>query len=318
MKKSLIAAGIFALLASTGAKAADIVSYQAPEAAAAPAAPAQVNWNGFYIGGTIGGSWANGRNKVIDHYSEYDRSYDADGKEDWIYSAGYEKWLNKKLNPNSFIGGLYAGYNFQPGFLSQSALKDVVFGIETDFLFNSGGKSAKGVYNAVDHEDVDEEGLDPDRHWRNQYKTRIKQDWNGATRLRAGYALGSEGRFMPYIAGGVSYAKFKAKTSNYNLDWREDWEPGEEEGGDAGTVSKSKTLAGWNIGAGVDYVPPILGDHLVLRAEYRFTDFGTQNFKSRSTYVNTEGDADARGSNLVNQKVKFNQNDFRVGVAYKF
>lgn len=255
MKKSIIAAGALALLASTGAKAADIVTYQEQ----AVAAPAQVNWNGFYAGGTIGGSWANAKTKV-----KYDGT----------------KLVKKDVDPDSFIGGIYAGYNFQPSFLSNSFMKNVVFGLETDFLFNSGDSSGKKNFKVL--------GIDY------AYKGTVKQKWNGATRLRAGYALGSEGRFLPYFAAGVSYADIQARASFKDAD-------------DSVRYSKTKTRAGWNVGAGVDYVPPIMNDHLVLRAEYRYTDFGKESYKH-----NIDADTSFK------QRVKFNQNDFRVGVAYKF
>lgn len=267
MKKSIIAAGVLALLASTGAKAADIVTYQEQPVSAAPAA---VNWNGLYIGGTIGGSWANAKTKLK-------------GKD----SKNYGK-VKKEVDPDSFIGGIYAGYNFQPSFLADSFMKNVVFGVETDFLFNSGDSSGSkrfGIKNGGKYD----------------YKASVKQKWNGATRLRAGYALGSEGRFLPYIAAGVSYADIQARGR-----LKKDTDPKY-----ADRASKTKTRAGWNIGAGVDYVPPILNDHLVLRAEYRYTDFGKENYNRGDYKVGDDTVA-------MKQRVKFNQNDFRVGVAYKF
>jgi len=266
MKKSIIAAAALALLASTGAKAADIVTYQ-EQPVAAPAAPAAVNWNGVYVGGTIGGSWGDSSTKL---------------------KEGKDKIAKKDVSPDSFIGGFYAGYNFQPTFLSNSFLKDIVFGVETDFLFNSGdGTGTKGF--TYDQDDY-------------LYRASVKQKWNGATRIRAGYALGSEGRFLPYLAGGVSYADIQ---SRYRIAEGKDKKTAEW---DEGRASQTKTRAGWNIGAGVDYVPPILNDHIVLRAEYRFTDFGTGSYNK---YKDEDGI-------VVKQKADFSQNDFRVGVAYKF
>jgi len=254
MKKSIIAAAALALLASTGAKAADIVTYQQQPVAAA-AAPSQINWTGLYVGGTIGGSWANSNTKL---------------------KNGKSKLAGGDTDPSSFIGGIYAGYNFQPVFLSNSFLRDVVFGIETDWLWNGGDGDASKNYKDF------------------KYRASTRQQWNGATRIRAGYAVGPEGRFLPYIAGGVSYADIRAKSELPGFSRRE-----------------SRSMAGWNIGAGVDYVPPILNDHIVLRAEYRFTDFGTQTY-GKGDYT--------LDKNIVSlkQKADYNQNDFRVGVAYKF
>jgi len=268
MKKSIIAAGALALIATAGANAADLVTYQQqPVTAAAPVATA-IDWNGVYIGGMIGGSWADADTKI---------------------KEGKEKLAKKNVSPDSFIGGLYAGYNFQPNFLANSFLKDIVLGVETDFLFNSGDGSGNKVY-------TDEDG----DKW--TYRASVRQKWNGATRLRAGYALGSEGRFLPYLAGGVSYADIRAQARYADGDVK-----GKGRNVEWDRYSRTKSVAGWNIGAGIDYVPPILNDHLVLRAEYRFTDFGSQTFSK---------DKDEDG--VARQKVDFSQNDFRIGVAYKF
>jgi len=294
MKKSIIAAGVLALMASTGAKAADIVTYQDQ----AVAAPSGVNWTGFYVGGTMGGAWAESKTRLRGPMS----MNEGGDKRNWGRIA------KKTVNPDSFIGGIYAGYNFEIGMLSNTPfLKDVVFGIETDFLFNSGndrgGKDIDSEYvnfnSTANGGSWDLNGGDGAR-----YKVRVKQKWNGATRFRAGYALGSEGRFMPYFATGISYANIQAKGAVLSYKNGDDKYYTNE----VGHHSMTKTRAGWNIGGGVDYVPPIMNDHLVLRAEYRFTDFGRDDYNVK----------DLNGNKKYNQVVKYYTNDFRVGVAYKF
>lgn len=233
MKKYLIAVSAAALLASTGAKAADIVRYQPPEPL--PMMP-MFSWTGFYAGGEIGGAWGNAKSKPRKKKGE--------------------EGFSKKIKPDGFIGGLYAGYNFQ-------LMNNIVLGADTDFLWGSVKDSGSKKSGAQ--------------------RLRIKEKWIGATRLRAGYAFD---RFLPYIAAGVSYADLKSSVK--------------DEGGKGG---KSKTRTGWNIGLGVDYIPPIMNDHLMLRAEYRYSDFGKKNYSFSDTQK---------------YRVKYNQSDFRVGVAYKF
>lgn len=104
----------------------------------------------------------------------------------------------------------------------------------------------------------------------------IRQRWSGATRLRAGYAFN---RFLPYLAVGVAYTDVKTSV--------------------AGAKSANKTRTGWTIGGGVDYA---LTNHVILRGEYRYNDYGNKKTKF--------GDA--------KYKIKYNQSDVRVGVAYKF
>ena len=66
------------------------------------------------------------------------------------------------------------------------------------------------------------------------------------------------------------------------------------------SFTSDKTRAGWTIGGGVDYAAT---DNLVLRLEYRYTDFGKQNFDL---------------NNSTNYSRKLSTNDIRIGVAYKF
>jgi len=227
-----IAAATFAFIANTSAQAADIVrSYPASATPAAASAPS-FNWQGFYIGGEIGGSWA--RSKV--------HAWDA-----WDYTRGVGFW---SVKPDGFIGGVYAGYNFYTG-------DDIILGIDTDFLWNDidGTDTQAGV------------------------KVRVKQKWAGSTRLRIGYAVD---RWLPYFAGGVAYARIRG-------------------GMDILHYSEDKTRAGWTIGAGADYA---MTDNVLLRLEYRYTDFGEKSY-----YFADAG---------ANYRIKYNTNDFRVGVAYKF
>jgi len=225
--KNLIAASVAALLVSaTAAKAADIVHYQEPEFKPA------FSWTGLYGGGQIGWGWG-----------------DADTK---VKEKGKGKLGKKSLSPDGFMGGFYAGYNFQ---FSDA----IILGVDTDFIFSD--QSDSSVKTGIG-------------------KMAVRQKWNGATRARIGYAWD---RLLPYFAAGVSYADIKSKYS-----------------GEYGDVSASSSRVGWNVGAGIDYA---MTDHIILRGEYRFTDFGDKTPKFDGDYK---------------YKSEYNQNDIRIGVAYKF
>lgn len=111
----------------------------------------QFNWTGLYVGGQIGG-----------------------GGE----SAGSsDNPAFVPLSMGGFIGGVYAGYNWQlPG-------NNIVLGVDTDFTFN---------------------GIDADGSNASGYAASLDWRWYGAVRGRIGYAFD---RFMPYIAGGFAYGK---------------------------------------------------------------------------------------------------------------
>ncbi|WP_273759898.1 outer membrane beta-barrel protein [Bartonella sp. ML70XJBT.G] len=116
----------------------------------------------------------------------------------------------------------------------------------------------------------------------------LKQNWAGATRVRIGFAAD---RFMPYVAGGIAYTQLQ-DTVSVSVK-RDD-----------GTVvasknltDETKTMVGYTVGGGVDFA---MLDNVILRAEYRYSDFGKKKFAKEKL------------------EIKYTTNDFRVGVAYKF
>ncbi|MEJ5084010.1 outer membrane protein [Brucella pseudogrignonensis] len=159
--KSLLLASTVALLAATGAKAADAIIAEEP----APVIVAPTfTWNGAYIGGQIGYGWGKSR-------------FDADG-----FDLG-------NVKPDGFLGGLYAGYNFDLG-------NSVVLGIDGDVTYNN-LKDSASIFNAA--------GVDTG------VSLESKLRWSGAVRARAGYAVD---RFLPYIAGGVAFGSVKNSLDN--------------------------------------------------------------------------------------------------------
>ncbi|WP_208437739.1 outer membrane protein [Bartonella taylorii] len=116
----------------------------------------------------------------------------------------------------------------------------------------------------------------------------LKQNWTGATRLRIGFAAD---RFMPYVSGGVAYAQLHDIVS---ISFKKE----------SGKVLKSqnltdetKMMVGYTLGGGFDFA---VLDNVILRAEYRYSDFGKKKFAKEKFEIN------------------YKTNDFRVGVAYKF
>ncbi|NKC50034.1 porin family protein [Ochrobactrum cytisi] len=226
--KALLLASTVALVVATGAKAADAVIEQEPVPVVV--APTFTR-SGAYIGGQIGYGW---------------------GKSDFsgdVYSFG-------NVKPDGFLGGIYAGYNFDLG-------NSIVLGIDGDVTYNDVSKDID-VYSgdlAV-----------------GDFETKLR--WSGAVRARVGYAVD---RFMPYLAGGVAFGNIKNSGSIDGI----------------GSFSESKTLTGWTAGAGVDYAAT---DNLIVRLEYRYTDYGDKDIEFGGLNVNQD----------------FKTNEVRLGVAYKF
>lgn len=162
------------------------------------------------------------------------------------------------LDPDGFFGGLYAGYNHQFS-------NNVVLGVDADFNLSSIDSSGS-VY---------EEGS-----FLGDHRATADVKYSGAIRARLGYAVD---RWLPYIAGGLSAAKYE-----FDLG----------EPGDHVDAEGSKTLTGWNLGAGVEFAAT---DNIIVRGEYRFSDFGDYDF-----------DSEYDGS------IDLATHDIRLGIAYKF
>ena len=244
--KYLVAASALALTAAPSAQAADVVMNQEP--APVVAAPA-FSWTGFYAGGQIGGSWSDTDQKIK-------------GRSDAKDFAGFGKSFSP--DPSGFIGGLYAGYNYDLG-------NNIVLGADTDWIWGDMDESDSKSYLKGTEDEFKVSG-------------KIKEKWAGSTRARIGYSMD---RWMPYFAGGVAYAKIDSDAKFSDAD------------GVYSKASGNKTLTGYTLGAGVDYA---MTDHIILRAEYRYTDFGDKDFGNKDFKYN----------------VDYKTNDVRVGVAYKF
>ena len=102
---------------------------------------------------------------------------------------------------------------------------------------------------------------------------KLSVPWQGSVRARLGYAWD---RFLLYGTGGAAFADAKVS------------------GGD------SKTLAGWTVGAGVEYA---FTDSWSGRLEYRYTDFQSASFTTPA---------------LGTFKNRLNENQVLLGISYKF
>lgn len=181
------------------------------------------------------------------------------GSADYTYlpDQTWASFYDYSNDPDGYFGGLYVGYNHQ---FSNST----VLGVDADIAW-------------ANLKDTDFAPGDPD------FFATTKINRTGAARLRLGYAFD---RFMPYIAGGVAFAKLNF--DDYQLSTNV------QDG------SARKNLTGWTIGAGAEYA---LTDQWIMRGEYRYTDFG------KTTFSATQADS-------YSGKLKIH--DIRLGIAYKF
>ncbi|AQX26093.1 outer membrane protein [Bartonella sp. Raccoon60] len=293
--KCLITTSVVALITASAVQAADIrVPQEIGETIVV--APA-FSWTGFYLGAQIGG---------FSSKTSFSGPADDDSK----------KWLplDKKLSPkpSGFIGGFYAGSNVDLG-------NGLILGVDTDVVF-SGQKDTKNdkVTSELDKDNNNnnapagakdngkpEAGKEPEKEPEKEkdvkftkYDHTLKAKWAGATRIRIGFAAD---RIMPYVAGGVAYTQlqdtFTTLTGIKKVPAQKAEGTDKETFGKSNTVDESKTMIGYTLAAGVDFA---MADNVLLRAEYRYSDFGKKKLHNDKFEVN------------------YKANDFRVGVAYKF
>ncbi|WP_019219901.1 outer membrane protein [Bartonella florencae] len=249
-------------------QAADvIVPHEVAPAIAAPS----FSWTGFYIGAQLGG------------FSSKVKVTDSETKERIFKKNGAPQ-------PSGFVGGIYIGSNIN---LNHA----LILGIETDVVWVNRGDKKSSVSKILDatgalelNKSLIDAGVKLEETDKfvagdmGRYGATLKEKWSGTTRVRIGFAVTD--RIMPYIAGGVVYTQIQGtdwvsgikKSINNNLD-------------------KTKMFVGFTLGAGIDCA---MTDNVLLRAEYRYSDYGKKKFD--------------RDGNEVSYKT----NDLRVGVAYKF
>ncbi len=121
----------------------------------------------------------------------------------------------------------------------------------------------------------------------------LHQTLNGHVRARAGLASGDN---LFYVAGGYSVAKTR-------LDLIGDcYDPANPPVPTIYSYSRSKTVSGYNIGAGIEHA---MGSHLMIRAEYLYDGYGHQ------TYA---GD----GAEWNDRRISLHDSNLRVGASYRF
>lgn len=183
--------------------------------------------------------------------------------------AGYG-WGDAEI---SAAGGTVVSPNDPDGFLggvyvgyNYQFANNVVLGIDADFAL-TGADGSGAVFQGG--------AVVPGQ------STSTDLNWEGAARIRLGYAID---RWLPYIAGGVAIADLDHSVTI-----------------GAVTTNYGDTYVGYTLGAGVEYA---FTDNLLLRAEYRFSDFGSEDFAISGLVIAHEQDLDTH--------------DLRIGLSYKF
>jgi len=242
--------------------AADIVASENTPITTAPS----FSWAGFYVGGQVGESWSKGV------YTAQSEPREINLPPNMIYYANDFSMRGHAYKTGKPIGGAYTGYNWliQPNLL---------FGVEGDFAW----LNREGEY----HYQMNDLDIDAPSSFK-YYHTNVKQSWAGAVRARLGIPVG---RLLPYVAAGISFTELKYSMVNELYYNRSSY--------DYDSYRGTRALQGGTVGAGIDYA---INDHIILRTEYRYTDYGTESFSL----------------GLLKRELELKTHDIRLGVAYKF
>jgi len=278
MKKFALA--VFVLAASAmGASAADMdvkaPVYRAPEAAVS-------TWTGFYVGASLGGEQANA------NWATTSIGVAAPGFV--IPPPTVDGSSPRSFHPSSGRFGGFAGYDHQ--FAPQW-----VAGIVLDAAYFNSTATTVGVPGCTFTCILGVPGPGAD-------VSSVKARWDADVRGRLGYLVTPN--VLLYGTGGIAFQNFSnSATCQTSLT---DPVCGPTPIPGSATATNSSTRTGWTAGVGID--AKIFGNWM-LRAEYRYSDFGT--WSNSLVLVSPGVSAVTVATNL-----KLNTQIGMIGIAYRF
>lgn len=254
--------------------------------AQSPAALPVLSFAGFYAGVHAGYGFGDGRFGIT-----------PGGR--WIGDIdlpGVTGAATRSVNFNSFLGGVQAGYNYRSG--------NIVFGFEAD----ASAMAARGRFQSATFSGIDG-SLDPGTY---SAGGSLRSDWLVTLRPRVGVVVAERALF--YVTGGlaigdnrfshhINFLHLGCDGGDCNVAL-----PFTTTAGGANAASKSKTVASWTLGGGVEYA---VSSKLSLRAEYLYVDLGKSS--AASTFIDPASNA----WNITHHERK-NLNIVRIGLNYFF
>jgi outer membrane immunogenic protein len=293
LKKLACAIAVIASI-GTPAFAADM-AVKMPVKAPAPAPAPVYNWTGFYVGGDLGGRWDRDSGTVTSAFIGTPPVSALNG------ASG------STLSSSSFRGGVFAGWNWQ--FSPQGLV-----GIEGDWNWanNSNTQNGSPYPSPLAFGTPAFPGPFP---LAGSFSD--KQTWDSSIRLRAGVL--ATPTFLVFATGGASWIHLEA-TSNCSTVPA----PGVASNCSANnffngtlgpvSISQSDTRIGWTIGGGAEWM---LASNWLVRAEYRYSDYGTANFTDLRfcTGCTFPGQANPLS---ISYSQRITTQTATVGLAYKF
>jgi len=243
-----------------------------------PAAVVPYNWNGFYIGGNVGASWAKS-----DVTSNLIPGAVFPGSGALLGGVPANIGVVNGIGTGSlsgsgrFTGGGQIGFNWQfaPSWL---------VGLEADFnSFNEKLSLTATGTTTIGPATV---------------TNSLSTNWLATVRGRIGVTFD---RMLFYVTGGVAFT---------DLDYSQIYSDGAAPPG-AGSSSKKSTKAGWAVGGGGEWA---LADRWTVKAEYLYVQFDGQS----TTTLLCAGGCGTFSQNLTGVTGDLRVHIARIGLNYRF
>jgi len=293
MRNTSLTVTAIVLLASQ-ALAADLnrpaYVYKAP-----PPQPLPVySWTGFYVGGDVGAKWLRDKWTAT---SLFDNGGPAPGL--GFPALPIDASSPRTYDLTGFRAGGYVGYNWQFS-------PTWVGGIEGDAAWANESQTRAGLPGCSTPAGCVAGVATPPGPTFGGDTTSVKMLWDASARARLGYLVTPD--LLLYATGGAAFQRIEvfgqcgpyfisahclSNTVNFLA-------PG---------ITQSTTLVGWTVGVGLEHH---LWGNWLLRAEYRYADFGTWNTSFPFFAGPLVNNNTYRFSNAVNTNI------FKAGLAYKF
>jgi opacity protein-like surface antigen len=244
-----------------------------------PREPSSI-WSGAYFGASGGGAVTRSKVAATEQYSSnYPIStypYNINGQN-----------MTDVSGPGNRGGGLidvFAGWNFQisRAFVVGGQVEATI----SDLSFNSAGTRTYDYFNAAGS--TGQTAIE-------DFRPQVSSRWMTSLLLRAGFLV--DDQTLLYGIGGWTLAKFEARNLADNSFYQ---------------LEESFVAGGWTAGAGIERK---LGSSWSVRAEYRYTNFGSHssggqfNFQSAGAFAGTQS---------YQRQAQFDQSMQvgRIGIAY--
>ena len=270
MNKVISTTAILAILVATPAIAADMPYKAAP---IYPLPPAVTDWSGLYVGGSLGGRWTDST---------------------WTTTA-----IGSPLGPpdpsttpasfngsSTFRPGGYIGYNWEWAPSS-------ILGVEADAAWGHNRTTIAGIPGTFgifgQGVGLGATALD---------STQVTLGWDGSLRARLGVLVAPT--WLVYATSGLAWQQADVNaTCNGGMGANPSWCIAVR------NETFSKTMIGWTVGGGVEV---LLWNNWLMRAEYRYADYGNVN---HTFFAGTNADE-------VAMQFEVKTNTALFGLAYKF